>query len=126
MRSLRDPNRAPTHPGAVLREDVLPALGMTQIDLADRLGVSRVTVSALLHERRTLTPEMAVRLARVLRGTPEIWLRMQAARDLWELERNPEWLAAVKPIDKKALLRAAYTKPSRRIRESANRRALTT
>ncbi len=107
MRSLRDPNRAPTHPGAVLREDVLPALGMTQIDLADRLGVSRVTVSALLHERRTLTPEMAVRLARVLHGRPEIWLRMQAARDLWELERNPEWLAAVKPIDKKALLRAA-------------------
>jgi len=42
----------------------------------------------------------------VLHGTPEIWLRMQAARDLLELERNSEWLAQVKPIDKKALLRA--------------------
>jgi len=106
MRSLRDPNRAPTHPGAVLREDVLPALGMTQTAIAERLGVSRVTVSELLHERRAVSPEMAVRLARLLHSTPEIWLRMQAARDLWELERHPEWLAAVKPIDK-ARLRAA-------------------
>jgi len=47
MRALRDPKRKPTHPGAVLREDVLPALGMTQTELARRLGVSRLTVSEL-------------------------------------------------------------------------------
>lgn len=106
MRSLRDPTRAPTHPGAVLREDVLPALGMTQTEFAKRLGVSRLTVSQLLNEHRALTPEMAARLARVLRGRPEVWLLMQGARDLWEIEQDPNLLAAVKPIDKR-MLRAA-------------------
>jgi antitoxin HigA-1 len=54
MRSLRDANRRPTHPGELLREDVLPALGMTQTELAERLGVSRLTVSELLHGKRAL------------------------------------------------------------------------
>ena len=106
MRSRRDPRRAPTHPGALLREDVLPALGMTQTELAKRLDVSRVSVSELLHERRSLSPEMASRLARLLHGAPEIWLRMQAARDLWEIEQDAERLAGVQPVDKR-LLRAA-------------------
>lgn len=64
MRSLRDSNRKPTHPGAILREDVLPELGMTQTTLAHRLGVSRLTVSELLHERRRVSPEMAARRRR--------------------------------------------------------------
>jgi len=51
MKSLRNPNRKPTHPGAVLREDVLPELGWTQGELANRLMVSRQTVSDLLHEK---------------------------------------------------------------------------
>lgn len=103
MRSRRDPNRAPTHPGAVLREDVLPALNMTQTDFARRLGVSRLTVSDLLLEKRALSPEMAARIAKLLRATPEIWLRMQAARDLWEIEKHPELLASVQPMDKREL-----------------------
>ena len=106
MRSLRDPSRPPTHPGTVLREDVLPALSMTQTELARRLGVSRLSVSELLHERRALSPEMAARVAKLLHATPEIWLRMQAARDLWEIGRDPARLAAVLPVDKR-LLRAA-------------------
>jgi addiction module HigA family antidote len=84
MKSLRNPNRKPTHPGAVLREDVLPELGITQATLASHLGVSRLTVSDLLHEKRALTAEMAVRVAKVIGGTPESWLRMQEALDLWE------------------------------------------
>ena len=103
IRSLRHPGRRPTHPGALLREDVLPALKMTQTEFAQRLGVSRLSVSELLHEKRSLTPEMAARLARLLRTTPESWLRMQAAVDLWELNRNPERFAAVQPIDKRVL-----------------------
>jgi addiction module HigA family antidote len=63
MKSLRDPKRRPTHPGAILREDVLPALDMTQGDFAQRLGVSRLSVSDLLHEKRAMTPEMAARVA---------------------------------------------------------------
>ena len=73
-KSLRDPKRRPTHPGAILREDVLPTLRMTQKEFADRLSVSRLTVSALLHEKRTLTPDMAMRLAKLLGNGPEIWL----------------------------------------------------
>ena len=103
MKSLRNPQRRPTHPGAILREDVLPALGMTQTDFAARLGVSRLSVSELLHERRALSPEMAARIAKLLRTTPESWLRMQAAIDLWEIEQHPERLAHVRPLDKALL-----------------------
>jgi len=105
MKSLRDPKRRPTHPGAILREDVLPALDMTQAEFAQRLGVSRLTVSDLLHEKRVMTPEMAARIAKLLNTTPESWLRMQQAVDLWEVEQNPEKLASIKPI--KAELMAA-------------------
>ena len=80
-------SRKPTHPGAVLREDVLPALGITQVEFARRLGVSRLTVSELLHEKRSLSPDMAMRLAQLLDTTPESWLNMQQALDLWEIQR---------------------------------------
>jgi addiction module HigA family antidote len=87
-KSLRDSIRRPTHPGAILREDVLPHLGMTQKDFADRLGVSRLTVSEVIHEKRPVTPDMAMRLGRLLGNGPEIWLRMQQTLDLWELEQR--------------------------------------
>ena len=105
MKSLRNPNRRPTHPGAILREDVLPALEMTQAAFAERLGVSRLSVSELLHEKRSMTPEMAVRVAKLLNTTPESWLRMQEAVALWEVQQKPERLAGIKPI-KESLLAA--------------------
>lgn len=98
MRTMRDPKRRPTHPGAVLREDVVPALGITQVELARRLGVSRLTVNELLHEKRALSPEMAARLGRLLDTTPESWLYMQTTLDLWEIKQDPERLARVQPI----------------------------
>jgi addiction module HigA family antidote len=85
--SLRNPNRKPTHPGAIFREDVLPALKMTQTELARRLDVSRLTISELLHEKRSLSADLAIRLGRLTGTTPESWLRMQEALDLWELNR---------------------------------------
>jgi antitoxin HigA-1 len=100
---MRSQNRRPTHPGAILREDVLPALAMTQTAFAERLGVSRLSVSELLHEKRSLSPEMATRIARLLRTTPQSWLRMQEALDLWELEQRPELFANVQPLDKRRL-----------------------
>ena len=87
-KSLRDPKRRPTHPGAILREDVLPHLGMTQKEFADRLGVSRLTVSDVIHEKRPVTPDMAMRLGHLLGNGPEIWLRMQQTLDLWDLEQG--------------------------------------
>ena len=105
MKSLRDPKRRPTHPGAVLREDVLPALGISQGQLATHMGVSRLTVSELVHEKRRLSAEIAIRLAMVLRTTPETWLRMQQAVDLWEAQQDPGKFEKVQPLPK-ALLAA--------------------
>ena len=105
MKSLRDPKRRPTHPGAVLREDVLPALGISQGQLATHMGVSRLTVSELVHEKRGLSAEIAVRLAMVLRTTPETWLRMQQAVDLWEAQQDAGKFEKVQPLPK-ALLAA--------------------
>ncbi len=85
MTSLRDPNRRPTHPGVVFREDVLPELGWTQGELAARLSVGRVTASDILHEKKAITAEMAVRISRAVGGSPESWLRMQGALDIWEV-----------------------------------------
>ena len=97
MKSLRNPDRQPTHPGAVLREDVLPELGWTQGELASKLMVSRQTVSDLLHEKKALTAEMAIRIARTIGGTPESWLRMQQALDLWTAEAKFKKNPAIAP-----------------------------
>ena len=98
MKSLRDPKRKPTHPGELLREEVLPALKMTQTEFAKRLGVSRLSVSELLLEKRALSPDMAIRVGRLTNTTPESWLRMQEALDLWELERQPKRYENIEPL----------------------------
>ena len=98
MKSMRDPKRKPTHPGEVLREDVLPALHMTQTEFAKRLGVSRLSVSELLLEKRALTADMAIRVGKLTNTTPESWLRMQEAVDLWELEQDPKRYRHIEPL----------------------------
>lgn len=98
MKSLRNPNRRPTHPGAILLEDVLPGLGISQGRLAELLGVSRLTVSQLLHEHRALSPDMAMRLEKLLGTSAESWLRMQEAVDLWEARQQPERFATIKRL----------------------------
>lgn len=96
MKTLRNSSRRPTHPGAILREDALPALEITQGKLAELLGVSRLTVSQLLHEHRALSPDMAMRLEKLLGTSAESWLRMQESVDLWEARQQPERFAAIK------------------------------
>ncbi|MGH8758454.1 MAG: HigA family addiction module antitoxin [Burkholderiales bacterium] len=98
MKSLRNPKRKPTHPGELLREEVLPTLKMTQTEFAKRLGVSRLSVSELLLEKRALSPDMAIRVSRLTNTTPESWLRMQEALDLWELERQPKRYEDIEPL----------------------------
>ena len=98
MRSMRDPKRKPTHPGELLRLDILPALGMTQAELARRLGVSRLSVSELLLAKRALSADMAIRMGRLTDTTPESWLRMQEAVDLWELEQDPKRYRHIEPV----------------------------
>jgi antitoxin HigA-1 len=99
MKTLRDSKRRPTHPGEILREDVLPALGLTQGEIAKRLGVSRLTVSEILREKRAVSPDIALRLSRLLGTTPESWLNMQHAVDLWELEHaRAKHYGRIKPM----------------------------
>ena len=74
----------PVHPGEMLREDFLPDYGLTVSGLATALGVSRQTVNELLRERRSVSPEMALRLSRLFGNSPEFWLNAQRAVDLWE------------------------------------------
>jgi addiction module HigA family antidote len=74
----------PIHPGEMLREDFLPDYNMTVTALARALGVSRQTVNELLRERRSLSPEMALRLSRLFGNSPEFWLNAQRAVDLWD------------------------------------------
>ena len=99
MRTLRAKNKKPTHPGAILREDVLPSLNMSQTEIAVRLNVSRRTISQILHEQRPLTPDMAIRLAHLLGTTPESWLNMQQALDVWVLQhRNARVYEQIKKV----------------------------
>lgn len=95
MKSLRNLNRKPTHPGAVLREDVLPAMSITQVRMAELLGVSRVTLAQLLHEHRALSGDMALRLEKLLGSSAESWLNMQQAVDLWEARQDVQRFAHV-------------------------------
>lgn len=86
-RPRRDPERQPVHPGAILREDVLPDLGLSVSAAAERLGVSRHALTRLLSGSAAVSPAMALRLGRFCGNGPEVWMRLQAAYDLWHAER---------------------------------------
>src|SRR5437762_10360215 len=96
---LNGRKRRPTHPGELLREEILPAAELSQAELATRLGVSRRSVGDLIRERRSLTPDMAHRLARVFKTTPEFWMNLQQAVDIWEaLAANRHSYAKLRPL----------------------------
>ena len=78
----------PTHPGEMLREDFLPDYKLTVSDFAKAIGVSRQTVNEVLRERRSVSPDMSLRLARLFGNTPEFWLNAQRAVDLWEAAKH--------------------------------------
>ncbi len=81
--------RRPTHPGEVLREDVIKPLGLTVTEAAKRLGVTRKTLSALINCKASMSPGMAVRIGKATRTSPESWLYMQSKLDLWLAEQKP-------------------------------------
>lgn len=78
----------PPHPGETLKEDVLPALGLTVTEAAEQLGVARVTLSRMINGHAAISADMAIRLAQWLGGSAEIWLRLQLQYDLWHAEKN--------------------------------------
>jgi addiction module HigA family antidote len=92
-------NRRPTHPGEILREDFLSDYRLTVAGLAEAIGVSRQSVNELLRERRAVSPDMALRLARLFGNTPEFWLNAQRAVDLWDTgEAIKKDVSRIKPL----------------------------
>ena len=97
----------PTHPGAILKgmlaelaiEGTDQFASLTQTELAKRLGVSRRVVGELIRERRAITADMAIRLSRVFKTTPDIWMNLQKAVDLWDAsQENKNQYAKLRPI----------------------------
>ena len=89
----------PTHPGEMLREDFLPDYGLSVSAFAVAIGVTRQTVYELLRERRSVSPEMALRLGRFFGNSPRFWLNAQQAHDLWIVARTAgRHLAKIKPV----------------------------
>lgn len=79
----------PPHPASILREDILPALGLSVTEAAMQLGVSRVQLSRLINEHAAISTDMALRLEQWLNTTTaETWLKMQLAYDLWQAKER--------------------------------------
>lgn len=83
----RNPNRCPTHPGALLAE-VVESLGMTKVDVAKALCISRQHLYDLMAEKKPVTADVAVRLGKAFGDGAGVWLRMQAAYDAWHAQRS--------------------------------------
>ena len=75
--------RQPTHPGGILKRHYLEPLSLSITEAADDLGVSRKTLSKIVNERGSITPDMALRLSKALNTSAELWLNLQTIYDLW-------------------------------------------
>ncbi len=100
--------RRPTHPGGVLR-DILEERNITQDDFAVRLAIPRVRLNLILNGKRSVTPDTAMRLGRVLGTGPEVWLGMQHALDFWDALHAPKAreIGRLKPLKTGSLTPAA-------------------
>lgn len=83
----RNPDRCPSHPGALLREDIIPATKKPKAEIARMLGISRQHLYEIMAERKPVSPDVAVRLAKMFGGGALAWVRMQGAFDAWQAER---------------------------------------
>jgi addiction module HigA family antidote len=83
-------NRPPTHPGEMLFEEFIKPLALTQTELARRLGVSYPRLNEIIKGRRSVTPDTALRLSRVLGMSADFWLGLQQDWDLWHAMNSPE------------------------------------
>jgi addiction module HigA family antidote len=85
--AIRDPNRAPAHPGALL-PNIIEATGKSKAEIARLLGISRKMLYDIMDEKKPVSPPMAVRLGKLFGNGPGLWIRMQAARDEWNATRE--------------------------------------
>ncbi len=83
------PKNRPTHPGEFIKEDILKELSMTQEQLAKAIGLSRRTINQLVNGKRRITVDIALRLGRFTKTTPEMWLNLQSSVNLWDAYNSP-------------------------------------
>ena len=95
----------PSHPGEILREDVLADLDMPRAKLAAHLGVSRQTLYDIINAKRAVTADIAARLGRAFGNSPLFWLNLQSQYDAWHAERSPA-VARVKPLRRSEVIAA--------------------
>ncbi|HET9218082.1 MAG TPA: HigA family addiction module antitoxin [Terriglobia bacterium] len=96
---LNNRKRRPTHPGELIREDILPGLEMSQGTLAELAGVSRQTISELLTEKRSMSIDLAYRLGRLFNMDGATFIRMQEAVDVWDtLQKYEKEYDKIKPV----------------------------
>ncbi len=100
---MQNMTRQPTHPGKIIKEDYLLPLTITIKEMASILGVSRKTLSKIVNERGSITPEMSLRLSRAFGTTPELWLNLQTHFDLWLATNTSKSWQIVKPISSELL-----------------------
>jgi len=93
-------NRAPTHPGEMLRYEFLEPLGLTQQNLADAIDVSYQRINELVNGKRGITPSTALRLSKFFGNSVEFWMNLQAALDIYETQqREAQTLRKIRAID---------------------------
>lgn len=98
MGVIMERTRKPSLPGEILKEMYLDPLGLTITDFAGRIGVSRKTVSAIVNGHSPVTVDMALRLSRAFSTTPDLWLNLQRAVDIWEARQKHGSWTQVQPI----------------------------
>ena len=88
----------PVHPGEIIKEDILPSVGLSVTAAAKALGVSRQTLHDILAERKPLSAGMCLRVSRLFGSSPEMWMRLQAAHDLKKAMQNKKVMERVAKI----------------------------
>ena len=88
----------PIHPGEIIREDILPSVGLSVTAAAKALGVSRQMLHGILAGRKPLSAVMCLKVARLFGSSPDMWMRLQAAYDMKKSEQNKKVMARVARI----------------------------
>lgn len=103
--------RTPTHPGGILKRHYLEPLNLTVSAAANGLSVSRKTLSKIVNGRGAITPDMALRLSKAFRTSPDLWINLQRTYDLWHVSHRPRGRRHVRILMPRSSL-TAYQQPS--------------
>ena len=97
-------HRRPTHPGEIIRYEFLEPLQLTQQELADAIGVTRVRVNEIILGKRSITPDTAFRLAKFFNTTADFWIGLQTNFDMWEtLQSNKTEYERINPLERRVV-----------------------